>query len=131
MPSTAGEILVDIRDTLRGTGSFASVTLGGDKDAARWPRAEIMLVSMNQMPPDDRADGRWSALKAKVYIHVRSAEEGLALEAPWTLSKLPRRTSGRSFSWPAPPGSAYRQRNRTGPGQSRTAPQASLSGLDL
>lgn len=80
MPSTAGEILVDIRDALRGTGSFASVTLGGDKDAARWPRAEVVLVSMDQMPPDDRADGRWSALKAKVYIHVRSAEEGLALE---------------------------------------------------
>ena len=80
MPNEATAILSDIRDALRDTGVFESVTLGADKDASRWPRAEVALVSIGHVPADDKPDACWSSVKARVHIHVHAANEGAALE---------------------------------------------------
>jgi len=66
------EILSDIRQTLEATSAFSSVTLGADEGAARWPRAEVHLASVDEARPDDRADARWCALASEVCIYVRS-----------------------------------------------------------
>ncbi len=86
MPSKAGEILADIRDTLRAIGSFASVTTGPDRDAARWPRAEVQLVSIEQSPADDRAGRLWTCLRARLCLHVSAPEQGSALERAMELT---------------------------------------------
>ena len=75
MSSRAGDILTDLRDTLRRTGAFAAVTIGPDGDASRWPRAEILLVGLTEMPSDDLPGARWAALKVKVCIRVRSSPQ--------------------------------------------------------
>lgn len=80
MPNEAATILADICDALRGTGVFESVTLGADRDAARWPRAEVSLVSIDHVPADDKPGACWSNMKAKVHIHVHATNEGVALE---------------------------------------------------
>ncbi len=74
MSVDAVDILNDICLTLRGCGAFESVTIGPDDNAARWPRAEVILRSVDESPSVDEADGRWRTLKALVRIHVRSDE---------------------------------------------------------
>ncbi len=74
MSSTSGDILTDICQTLRTGGEFAAVTIGPDNDAARWPRAEVILVSVDETQAEDMSEGRWCTLKAKVCIHVRCDE---------------------------------------------------------
>ena len=71
MSSTAGDILTDICQVLRADDEFAAVTIGPDNNAARWPRAEVILVSVAESHADDNPTGRWCTLKAKVRIHVR------------------------------------------------------------
>ncbi len=71
MSSTSGDILTDICQTLRTGGEFAAVTIGPDNNAARWPRAEVILVSVDETQADDMSEGRWCTLKAKVCIHIR------------------------------------------------------------
>ncbi len=71
MSSTSGDILTDIYQTLRSDGEFAAVTIGPDNNAARWPRAEVILVSVDESQADDIPTGRWCTMKAKVCIHVR------------------------------------------------------------
>ncbi len=74
MSSTSGDILTDICQTLRTGGEFAAVTIGPDNNAARWPRVEVILVSVDETQADDTPEGRWCTLKAKVCIHIRCDE---------------------------------------------------------
>lgn len=80
MPNQTGEILADICEVLHGTGLFAGVTLGPDRDAARWPRAEVMFLSVDQVLADDSHGGHWFTLKARAHVYARSAEEGSTLQ---------------------------------------------------
>jgi len=87
VPSNVGEILTDILDALRDTKAFAAVTLGPDSDAARWPRAEVLLVRVERAQPDDSPQGAWWAIRAEVRICVRSTEETSALERALELAE--------------------------------------------
>ncbi len=73
MAGAIAEILTDLAEALRGSGAFRAVTIGPDQDAARWPRAEVLMASTSEERPDDLPDGRWIRLSAKVCIHVRSS----------------------------------------------------------
>ncbi|MDY7011543.1 MAG: hypothetical protein SVV80_12450 [Planctomycetota bacterium] len=74
MSSTPGNILTDICQTLRSDGEFEAVTIGSDNNAVRWPRAEVILVSVDETAACDKPTGRWCTLKVKVCIHVRCDE---------------------------------------------------------
>lgn len=74
MSSTSGDILTDICQALRSDGQFAAVTIGPDNNAAQWPRAEVILVSVDASPAGDRLGWLWRTLKADVCIHVRCGE---------------------------------------------------------
>ena len=90
MSSTTGDILTDICQTLRDGGEFAAVTVGPDNNAARWPRAEVILVSVAESQADDKPEGRWCTMKAKVCIHVRSDEPADAFARATDLAESAR-----------------------------------------
>jgi hypothetical protein len=80
MPNTAGEILVDIRDTLRSAGLFSTVSIGADADAAAAPRAEIAFIGLDESLADDVPRGRQSKLRARVAIHAKPGSSGDVLD---------------------------------------------------
>jgi hypothetical protein len=86
VPTKVGEILTDILDAIRNTEAFAAVTLGPDNDAARWPRAEVVPITIEHLQPEDAPEGQWCALSAQVYIHVRSTEKASGLERALSLA---------------------------------------------
>lgn len=85
MSSLIAEILSDLCEALRSAGVFEAVTVGPDADSARWPRAEVLLLSADEKHSDDAPDQRWTTLRASVRIQVRAAgptdtlERGLQL----------------------------------------------------
>ena len=80
--------MANIGETLRGTGAFAAVTVGPDTDSACWPRAELVLLSVDHASADDTPNGQWCALKAEVRLHVRSTGHGQALSRVLQLAEL-------------------------------------------
>ena len=71
MSSQVHDILTDIRDTLRTSDLFASVTIGPNADSAQIPRAEVNLIGVDESRADDSPTGKWCTLRAKVCVHVR------------------------------------------------------------
>ena len=80
MSSMIAEILGDLCEALRGAGVFEAVTVGPDADSARWPRAEVLLISTDEKHSDDAPDQRWTELRASVRIQVRAPRPSDALE---------------------------------------------------
>jgi hypothetical protein len=80
MSNTAGEILLDIRDTLRSAGLFSSVTVGADADGAGAPRAEVVFTGLDESPADDAPLGRQVTLRARVVIHAKLGPPGGVLD---------------------------------------------------
>ena len=72
MSSISGEILNDISQTLRTSGLFKSVSLGLDHTSVHLPRAEVILVSVQETQPDDAASGMWYTLVSTIRIHLEA-----------------------------------------------------------
>ena len=87
LSSAIGAILTNIRQTLRGTGAFAAVTVGPDTDSACWPRAEVGPISVDHARADDTPNDQWCALKTEVRLHVRSTGQGEALSRALELAE--------------------------------------------
>lgn len=79
MNSTACQILECLRDRLRWSKLFASVTLGQDPSSAVYPRSEIVLAALEQRPCDDLPQGRWLCLRAALRLFTR---QGQGAEGP-------------------------------------------------
>lgn len=86
MSSTAGDILVDLRDVLRASGLFAEVSIGLAPDSARFPRAELHLSAVKETTPDDNPAARWLTLRTRLAITVRGA--GAEHLRAWELAEL-------------------------------------------
>jgi hypothetical protein len=71
--STAGDILVNLRDALRASGLFAEVSIGPAVDTGKFPRAELHLSAVKETVPDDNPAARWLMLRARLAITVRGA----------------------------------------------------------
>jgi hypothetical protein len=87
MSAPTADILADMRDALAAAGVFAAVTIGPDADSARSPRAEVLLADLEQARPDDRPEGRWLALRARVRIVVHHPDARGALERALELAQ--------------------------------------------
>lgn len=71
MAETAGEILQDIVETIRGSGEFAMVTLGQAAAATSVPRAEVICEGQDFSPADDSPSGQFARLRIRVTVHTR------------------------------------------------------------
>lgn len=90
MTSIAGDILKNLRDTLRAASVFESVSLGADADSAACPRAEVTLTGVEELAPEGLADGAYRRLKAAVRVLARAAAPGEALTRALALAETAR-----------------------------------------
>lgn len=87
MEPTPETILADIVQTLREAGGFSQVVLGQAPAGADLPRASVRFDGLDESRPDDRPDGRWFRLRARIVIHTRSAGTSEAVTRTLELSR--------------------------------------------
>ncbi len=74
MDSTASEILKHLAQTLRNTGAFAQVTLGGNESTTMVPRVRVICEAQDEFAADDTPGSRWVRLRVRVAVRTRSSD---------------------------------------------------------